>query len=191
MQLYHKRWWRTYSAGSDCPTASRTKFTEATQRWNTRLLKICQRDWKWDGNEIIRHSWVTLPFCTFLCVGALCRAAYDGSNPNLVLAESVPTLWQMENAEIESIMSFFKGIGCEVINLSQRHCHCVFMQHAAKLCDYITNDNGETQQPEKSAPSSSKTAYQWPKQKLSKVEIQGFLSTAKKIGSMCSHSFIT
>ena len=44
--------------------------------------------------------------------GALCRAAYDGSELN-VLAEAVPSWQQMDEVEIEGVRDFFKRFGCE------------------------------------------------------------------------------
>ena len=55
--------------------------------------------------------------------------------------------------------------------------------HLANLCDYITKDNGDSESINKQDYAAMNT-YSWPNYNMEQsTEIQGFLSTARKIGS--------
>lgn len=120
---------------------------------------------------------------------ALCKAAYDGSDLS-VLAEAIPSSQKIDDAEIESIKDFFRRFGCEYI-LGIPSAHALVkkklimksMWHSANLCDYITKDNGDSDSGRINKQDYAvMNVYSWPQMEQS-TEIQGFFSTARKIGS--------
>ena len=58
---------------------------------------------------------------------------------------------------------------------------CCLTLFLAILCNSITNENGGSRPNEQSFDSAKQ--FTWTRQELSKVEMQGFMNLAKKVGS--------
>ena len=77
------------------------------------------------------------------------------------------------------------------VGLVQKLNGCVIQRlyySLANLCDYITEDNGGLSEQGYTTSFDLTKQYPWPREELSKAEVQGFLNTARKVGSKFMHT---